>query len=159
MTAFLIVGGLGLAILLVSMVLGPIFDFLDAFEGALSGTAVGSGLTLFGASGVLVLSNGGPVWLAYVLAAVLGAAAVFGVGRMTRSLEQSSVQVAYEVVGLTGVAVTRITGAMGEVQLSHPREINKRLAFSAEIIASGATVAVTEVHGSRVKVAEVPAGI
>lgn len=159
MTAFLIVGGLGLAILLLSMVLGPIFDFLDAFEGALSGTAVGSGLTLFGASGVLVLSNDGPAWLAYVLAAVLGMAAVFGVGRMTRTLEQSSIQASYEVVGLTGVAVSRITGAMGEVQLSHPREINKRLAFSSGYIESGALVTVTEIHGSRVKVTEVPASI
>ncbi|MCC3292832.1 NfeD family protein [Arthrobacter sp. zg-Y1110] len=152
MTPFLIVGGVGLALLLLSMLLGSIFDFLHILDGALSGTAVGSGLTLFGASGVLVLSNNGPAWLAYTLAAVLGAGAVAIVGTMTRKLQAASVQVPYEVVGLTGVTVSRITGAMGEVQLSHPREINKRMAFCEEIIPSGASVTVTEVHGSRVKV-------
>lgn len=153
MIAFLIVGGIGAALLLLSMLLGPIFDFLDVLDGALSGTAVGSGLTIFGASGALVLSNDGPVWLAYTVAAVLFAAAVGVVSRMTSKLQKASVQVQHEVIGLTGVSITRITGALGEVQLNHPREINKRLAFCDGIIASGASIVVTELHGSRVKVA------
>ncbi|MCC3299469.1 hypothetical protein [Arthrobacter caoxuetaonis] len=157
MIAFLIVGGIGAALLLLSMLLGPVFDFLDVLDGALSGTAVGSGLTIFGASGALVLSNDGPVWLAYAVAAVLFAAAVGVVSRMTSKLQKASVQVPHEVIGLTGVSITRITGALGEVQLNHPREINKRLAFCDGVIGSGVSIVVTELHGSRVKVAPAPA--
>lgn len=146
-----------MAILLSSMLLGPLFDLFDVFDGALSGTAVGAGLTLFGASGVLVLGSSGPVWLAYTLAGALGAASLAAVGAMTSRLQKASVQIQHEVIGLTGVAASPITGAMGEVQLSHPREINKRMAFCEGVIAAGAPVTVVEVHGSRVKVAKTPA--
>lgn len=155
MTAFLTAGGLGLAILLLSVVLSPT---PGTFNRARSGTAAASGLTLFGASGALILINDGAEWLACVLAAALGLAAAAFAGRLNRSAEQDSVQDPYEVVGLTGVAVSRITGAMGEVRLSHPRESSERLAFTAGYIESGSAVVVTEIHGSRVKVAAAPAG-
>ena len=69
MTPFLIVGGIGLVLVLVSLLFDEIFDFLD---GALSGTAVGSALVVFGASGAIAVSNGLPEWSAYLISALVG---------------------------------------------------------------------------------------
>ena len=144
--------GLGIALILLSLVVGEILDFLNVFDGAISGTALGSGLTLFGASGVIVLSNDGRVWLAYALAGALGLVAVIATGQLTKTLVASSVQPTYEVLGLEGIAVTGINASHGEVQLSHTRELNKRLAFSDTDIPAGSQIVVAAVHGSRVKV-------
>lgn len=152
MIPFIIVGSVGLLILLISMLLGDLFDFLDIFDGALSGTAVGSGLTVFGATGLIVTENGGPIWLAYAGSTVLCLAAILVLGRVTREMQAASVQESYDVVGLSGIAVSDISPEIGEVQLQHPREINKRLAISAEEIPAGTEVTVVSMTGSRVKV-------
>lgn len=148
--------GLGIALILLSLIVGEILDFLNVFDGAISGTALGSGLTLFGASGVIVLGNDGPVWMAYALAAVLGLGAVIATGQLTKTLIASSVQQTYEVVGLNGIAASRITSDGGEVHLSHARELNKRLAFSDTEIPSGSEIVVSSIHGSRIKVSPLP---
>lgn len=156
MVVFYAALGLGLGLILISLVVGEILDFLNVFDGAISGTALGSGLTLFGAAGVIVLSNDGPAWMAYALAGVLGLGAVIATGQLTKTLVASSVQPTYEVVGLNGIATSKITADDGEVRLNHARELNKRLAFSDTEIPSGAELVVTSVHGSRVKVSPLP---
>lgn len=152
MTAFLIVGLVGVALLVASTLLGDLLGMFDIGDGLISGASLGAGLTFFGVPGYLVLSNNGPLWLAFVLAAVLAAASMLLISVVTRNLADSSQPDTYEVVGLTGITTEATTATHGEVKLSHPREINKRLAFSTETLPAGTSVIVTETHGSKVKV-------
>lgn len=152
MTAFLIVGLVGAALLIVSTLLGDLLGMFDIGDGLISGASVGAGLTFFGIPGYLVLSNNGPLWLAFVAGVVLAAAAMYMIRAVTHKLAASSQPDTYEVIGLAGVTTEPTTATHGEVKLSHPREINKRLAFSTEALPAGTSVIVTEAHGSRVKV-------
>lgn len=151
MLAFILIGSAGIALLLFSMLVGEIFDL---FDGVLSGTALGGGAALFGAAGYLVLANGGQPWLANllaVLAGLLGVLVAWWLSRKVSSLEEDG---SYELVGLTGTASTRITAVIGKVQLSHPREINQRLAVCASgtVIETGTAVIVTAALGDKVRV-------
>lgn len=152
MTAFLIVGIVGVVLLVLSTLLGDLLGMFDIGDGLISGASLGAGLTFFGIPGYLVLSNDGPLWLAFVLAAVLAVASMVAITTVTRKLSDSSQPDTYEVIGLPGMTTEKTSPFYGEVELSHPREINKRLAFSTETLPAGTSVIVTEVHGSRVKV-------
>lgn len=152
MLPFLIVGGIGLAVLLVSMLLGDIFDHFDVGDGAISGTALGVAAVVFGASGVLTsTSDLAQVW-AYVLAAVLAivayALAVFFIRRLTKSSDG----VPASAVGLTGVSRSPISPSGGEVSLDGPHEIERRLAYSDDVLPEGVRIRVIAHTGTRVKV-------
>lgn len=156
MLPFLIVGGVGLAVLLISLIVGDIFDHFEIGEGAISGTALGIAAVVFGASGVLTYTSGlDQVW-AYVLAAVLALAAyvvaVFFVKRLTRSSDGAPMS----AIGLTGVTRSPITPSGGEVSLDDPHEIERRLAYSDETIPEGVRIRVVEHSGTRVKVVVEP---
>ena len=149
---FLIVGGIGLVLLVISLVLGDIFDHLEIGDGALSGTALAVGMVVFGASGALVASMGlDTVWV-YVLSIVLAAVAYLLCVLAIRNLTRSSDGVPASAVGLSGVARSDVSTAGGEVSLDGPGELERRLAYSDEPIAEGARVRVVEHAGSRVKV-------
>jgi membrane protein implicated in regulation of membrane protease activity len=152
MLPFLIVGGVGLAVLLISLIVGDIFDHFEIGDGALSGTALGVAAVVFGASGVLTYTSGLDTVWAYVLAAVLAIVAyliaVFFVKRLTRSSDG----VPLSALGLTGVSRSDISPAGGEVSLDGPGEIERRLAYSDERIAEGVRIRVVEHSGTRVKV-------
>ncbi|WP_025155476.1 NfeD family protein [Leifsonia aquatica] len=150
MIVFLIIGGVGLALLLISMLFGELLDLLD---GALSGTGLGAGLTIFGASGLLVLANDWPVGFAYVIAAAAGLVTVVGVQLLTRRFQNSEDGAPSNPSGLTGVTRTRVSPNGGEVSLDGSHELEARLAYADEEIPAGATIRVVETHGSRVKVA------
>lgn len=147
--AFIAVGGLGLLLLLISMTLGEIFDL---FDGILSTTALGVATTLFGATGAIVSLNGGPAYLAYILAAALGVIGLVGMALVTRKMTAMTDVQPHEVIGLTGVATTAINSLIGKVQLSHPDEINQRLAFATSTIDQGTSVTVVEIVGERIRV-------
>ena len=49
---FIIIGSIGLLVLVISLVVGDVFDHFEIGEGALSGTALGIAAVVFGASGV-----------------------------------------------------------------------------------------------------------
>ncbi|GAA1834905.1 hypothetical protein [Agromyces salentinus] len=149
---FLIVGGLGLVLLVISLVLGDILDHFDIGDGAISGTALSVGLVVFGASGALITTTGLDLIWAYVLAIVLGVVAYALSALAVRNLTNSSDGVPASAVGLSGVARSRITTAGGEVSLEGPGEIERRLAYSDEPIGEGSRVTVIEHLGSRVKV-------
>ena len=149
---FLIVGGLGLVLLVVSLVLGDVLDQLELGDGLISGTALGVGLTVFGAAGALTVSAGLDLVWAYVLAAVLAVAAYLASVVFVRSLARSSDGVPSSAVGLTGVATASITPSGGEVRLDGPGELERRLAWADVPIAEGSRVTVVEHAGSRVKV-------
>jgi membrane protein implicated in regulation of membrane protease activity len=156
MTTFLIVGIIGAALLVVSTVVGDLLGSFDIGDGLISGASVGAGLTFFGIPGYLVLASGGPLWLALAAGIVLAAAAMFMIRAVTNRLAASSEPDTYELIGLVGITTEATTATYGEVKLSHPREINKRLAFSTEPLPAGVSVVVTETLGSKVKVIPTP---
>lgn len=149
MLPFLIVGGIGLLLILVSLVFDEILDFLD---GALSGTAVGSALVVFGASGAIAVANGLPEWSAYLISAVIGLLVLVGVQLLIRSLKRSEDGAPGSPVGLYGVSRSTITTTSGEVSLDGPHEIETRLAFADETIPRDTRIRVIELQGSRVRV-------
>ncbi|WP_214467728.1 NfeD family protein [Microbacterium flavescens] len=152
MLPFLIVGGVGLAVLLISLIVGDIFDHFDIGDGAISGTALGVAAVVFGASGVLTFTSGLDTVWAYVLAVVLAVlaylVAVFFIKRLTKSSDGAPLSAA----GLSGVSRSDISPAGGEVSLDGPGEFERRLAYSDEPIAEGVRVRVVEHSGTRVKV-------
>jgi membrane protein implicated in regulation of membrane protease activity len=149
---FLIVGGLGLVLLVISLVLGDILDHFDIGDGAISGTAIAVGLVVFGAAGALTVTWGIDVVWAYVLAAVLAVVAYLLSAMAVRSLTRSSDGGPASALGLTGVAKSDVSSSGGEVSLDGPGEIERRLAWSDAPIAEGARIRVIEHAGTRVKV-------
>ncbi|MCS0498457.1 NfeD family protein [Protaetiibacter mangrovi] len=149
MLPFLIVGGVGLVLLLVSLLFDDILDFLD---GALSGTAIGSALVIFGASGVIAVANGMPAWAAYLIATVIAIVAFVAVQLLIRALKRSEDGAPSSPVGLYGVSRSNITTTSGEVSLDGPNEIETRLAFADEPIPRDTRIHVIELQGARVRV-------
>lgn len=152
LTPFIIIGGIGLAVLIISLVVGDVFDHFEIGDGAISGTALGVAAVVFGAAGVLTTTSGLDLVWAYVAAAV-GAVlayllALFFVRRLTRSSDGTPVN----AVGLTGVSRSDITTSGGEVSLDGPGEIERRLAYSDSPIPEGTRIRVVEHVGTRVKV-------
>lgn len=152
LTPFLIVGGVGLAVLLISLILGDIFDHFEFGDGAISGTALGIAAVVFGASGVLTSLSGLDTIWAYVLAAVLAIAAYLLALFFVQRLTKSSDGVPQSTVGLSGVSRSPISPAGGEVSLDGPQEIERRLAYSDVAIPEGVRIRVVEHVGTRVKV-------
>lgn len=156
MLPFLIVGGIGLLLVLVSLLFDGILDFLD---GALSGTAVGAAFVVFGASGAISVSNDLPDWMAYLIAAAIGAAVFAAVQLLIRSLRRSEDGTPSSPLGLYGVTRSNVTPTSGEVSLDGPAEIETRMAFALEPIPRDTRIRVVEIQGSRVRVERAyPAG-
>jgi membrane protein implicated in regulation of membrane protease activity len=155
MTTFLIVGLIGAALLVVSTLIGDLLGAFNIGDGLISGASVGAGLTFFGIPGYLVLNSEGPLWLALAAGVILAGCSMLMIRAITRKLAESSEQESYELIGLAGITTESTTATYGEVKLSHPREINKRLAFSTETLPAGTPVIVTETLGSKVKVASI----
>ncbi|GAA5196116.1 NfeD family protein [Microbacterium jejuense] len=152
MLPFLIVGGVGLAVLLISLLIGDIFDHFDIGDGAISGTALGIAAVVFGASGVITYTSGlATVW-AYVLAAVLAVLAYLVAVLFVKRLTRSSDGAPTTALGLSGVSRSDITPSGGEVSLDGPGEVERRLAYSDAPIPEGVRIRVIEHAGTRVKV-------
>jgi membrane protein implicated in regulation of membrane protease activity len=149
MLPFLIVGGIGLVLVIFSLMFDEILDFLD---GALSGTAVGSALVVFGASGAIAVANGLPDWSAYLISAIIAVVVFVGVQLLIRSLRRSEDGTPSSPVGLYGVTRSNVTTTSGEVSLDGPHEIETRLAFADEPIPRDTRIRVIELQGSRVRV-------
>lgn len=152
MMPFLIVGGIGVALLLVSLLLGDLFDSLDVGDGLISATSLGVGAIVFGASGTLTVGAGLDLVWAYVLAIVLALVAYLLTALLVRRLKQSSDGVPATAVGLSGVTRSEITPAGGEVSLDGPHEVERRLAYALEPIPEGVRIRVVDQSGMRVKV-------
>ena len=152
MLPFLIVGGVGLAVLLISLIVGDIFDHFEIGDGAISGTALGIAAVVFGASGALTTTSGLDTVWAYVLAAVLAVLAYVIAVVFVKRLTKSSDGVPASALGLSGVTRSTVSPAGGEVSLDGPHEVERRLAYADETIAEGVRVRVVEHSGTRVKV-------
>ncbi|WP_353808269.1 hypothetical protein [Agromyces sp. SYSU T00194] len=150
---FLLVGGAGLLLLVISLLLGDLFDHLDFGDGFISATALGVGGVVFGAAGALTLSWGLDVGWAYVLAVVLALVAYVLSVLLVRRLAASSDGAPASAVGLAGYTTAPVGLTGGEVSLDGPGEIERRLAFADEDIAAGVRIRVVDHVGARVKVA------
>ncbi|GHH71345.1 NfeD family protein [Promicromonospora soli] len=149
MLVFIIIGLLGLALALASLVLG---DFIDLADGALSGTTLGAGGLLFGATGMVVLSSGLPLWVAYPAGLAVAVLVIIMVNVLIRRLNAGNDGAHVSLVGVQGTVTSDVDRGHGEVSLDAATELETRLAFSDEPIEQGTRIAVVEQHGARVKV-------
>ena len=156
MTGFLIIGGIGLVVLVASLVFGELFDLPDIGDVGISSTALAAALTTLGTVGVLATSLGASTGVAIGAAAVAGAAAAFAAQKAINALVRSSDgDTSHELVGLEGSLTATTTPASGQVRLDDPREVESRLAWSDTELPPGTRVRVVASAGSRVKVAAV----
>ena len=155
MVTFFVVSGVGLLILLVSLVVDDLFDLGD---GPVSGTSLGAGLVAFGALGSIVKVNGLATGWAYAAAAVFGVLVILGVQVVVTRLRASEDGQPRVLVGVHGTVMSTIGTTGGEVSLDDPRELERRLAWADAPIEVGTRVVVLEQSGSRVKVAPADAG-
>lgn len=159
MTGFIVIGVVGLAIVLASLLLGDILEGLfDAFDadfghGVFSAPVIGSFLAAFGFGAALVMTATGIGAAGGALAGlasggVIGALALL----MTRSLMHMPTDPTMrsaDLVGSTGVVITPIPAeGLGEVSLTYAGQITKLSARASAPISSGTTVVVTQVASS-----------
>lgn len=149
MITFIVVGIVGLSLLALSTLFGEILDLAD---GAVSGTGIGSGLTVFGAVGLLTYNGDGSLLWPVVWSAVAGLAMMaivqFSITRL-RKLDDGGPK---SIIGVQGIATTDISPSRGEVSLDDPSELERRMAWANSPIAEGTRVVVREQVGSRVRV-------
>jgi membrane protein implicated in regulation of membrane protease activity len=149
MLVFIIIGLLGLALAVASLLLG---DFIDLADGALSGTSLGAGGMLFGATGMVVLSSGLEPWVAYPAGLVVGILVIVLVNVLLKRLKAGDDGTPVSLVGTQGSVTSDVDRGHGEVSLDAATELETRLAFSDEPIEQGTRIVVVEQHGARVKV-------
>ena len=149
MIVFLVLGGVGLFVVLLSMLFGELLDLLD---GAISGASLGASLTIFGATGSIVTANGLPVWVAYTGSASIAVLGYLVILRLIARFRDSDDGEPEDPTGMLGSARTPITSRGGDVALDGPRELETRVAFSNVDIPTGARLQVVSVQGATVQV-------
>lgn len=152
MTVFLVIGAVGLVVLLASLFFGDVLESFDIGQGGVSGIGVGAGAVVFGASGVLVLSQDLPLVWAYVIAVALAALAVVVAQLVIRNLAATEDAPPPPLEGAFGVTTATTGPGGGEVRLEGVRDLESRLAWADEEIGAGTRVVVVAVSGSRVRV-------
>ena len=150
-TTFLIIGGIGVAVLALSVVMGDLFHFghPDA-AGPFSVPAVAGFIGAFGFAGAAVGAVTGsdgmlvPV-AAGVVAAVPTAWVATRLARMAMNMRTDATPTQRDMIGTTGVIVTPITGnGFGEVRISLGGQPVKLSARADGPIPLGARVLVVE---------------
>lgn len=152
MTVFLVIGGIGLVVLLASLVFGDIFESFDIGEGGFSGIAAGVGAVVFGASGVIALSADLAIVWAYVIGAAFAALAAFVSQRVILRLSDTEDAPPPPLEGAFGMTTATTGPGGGEVRLEGVRDLESRLAWSHDDIPAGTRIVVVAVSGSRVQV-------
>ena len=149
MTIFLVIGGLGIALLVLSLVLGDIFGDLDMdvplLDSDLFSTASIAGfLGALGFSGAATLHLSGIVVLAVAVGVVVGLGFGWAAIKLSRFLKRGELSDAYTTGSLIGADAFVITdipaGGFGEIRLSVRGHITKLNARAAEAIPVGTAV-------------------
>jgi membrane protein implicated in regulation of membrane protease activity len=155
-TGFIVIGSVGLAVVLLSLLLGDIFDSLfDAFDlefggGIFSAPVLGSFLASFGFGAALIMFSTGVGAIGGALGG-LGAGMVVGglalvMMRNLMNMPTDASMDTNDLVGLTGTVVTPIpTAGLGEVTIRHLGQLQKLSARATEPIEAGTPVRVTSV--------------
>jgi hypothetical protein len=151
MLVFLIIGGVGIALLVVSLLLGEVLDGL--FEGIggdlFSGAALAGFLGVFGFAGALTLSLTDSVGLSILFGLLAGGVVGSLTGWATLKLreggDEANVRTG-DLVGSTASVVTAIPeGGYGEVTLVVAGHITRLNARAPGPVPSGAAVTITAV--------------
>ena len=131
----LIIGGVGILLLIISLVVGDLFDSILERVGpdAFSGLAVAGFLAAFGFVGALTMNAGASSGVAILAGLVAGVAVGTGVGWASTSLmrggDESNVRTA-TMVGLTGAVVEAVPAeGYGVVSLVAAGHITRRRAY------------------------------
>jgi membrane protein implicated in regulation of membrane protease activity len=162
--AYWIALGAGVVFLLLSLVLGDVFDFLDFLDFDLPGTDFAAtpvfltATAAFGAGGLLGLNafhlgTGGSVLAGLGTSVVLGglAAVLFAALRRQEAGEGFTTS---QLVGATGRCTLAIkAGGTGRVTIQHRGMTRTHAATSTEDISAGDEVLVVDVVGNLLKVA------
>jgi hypothetical protein len=155
-TGFIVIGAVGLALVVVSLVLGDIFDGLfDSFDielggGIFSTPVLGSFLAAFGFGAALIMFStgvGATVGALGGLASglLVGGLSLFMMRQLINMPTDASMDTA-NLVGLTGTVVTPIpAGGLGEITVRHLGSLQKLSARAREPIEIGRPVRITAV--------------
>lgn len=151
MTAFLVIGALGVVLLVVALVLGDVLD--GAFEGLSAGffstEALAGFLGALGFGGAIALSTTGSTTLAVLIGLVLGVLLGALAARASRFLhgdgESDTVRTS-DLLERMGSVVSAIPeDGFGVVQLSVGGHLTRLNARSSVAVPAGTRVSVTEV--------------
>lgn len=156
MAGFIVIGAVGLAIVLGSLILGDILDgIFSAFDldfggGILSGPVVGSFLASFGFGAALIMTATGVGATAGALGGLGSGIVVGGIAlvmmRQLMNMPTDSSMDAADLVGATGNVITKIPAqGFGEVTIRHLGQPQKLNARAAEPIEAGASIRVISV--------------
>lgn len=151
-TVFLVLGGIGLAVVLFSLLVGDVLegvfevDFLDndLFSAASLGAFVGA----LGFGGAITLSLVDVTWVAIVAGVMFGCLAAWGAASLTRWLKGREVAAhsTSSLVGVAGRVITPIAhGSYGEVRLTSGGYHHKVAARAELDIPAGTEVWVSQV--------------
>lgn len=155
MTVFLVIGGAGIALLVLALVIGDVLDgMFDSVEGLLDSdifsTAGLAGLFGgFGFGGAIGLGVTGVMLVAIITGLLLGAGLAFGatwLTRMLRNQSNSHTVSTNSIVGSSAQVITAIPdGGYGQIRLSHNGHLLTFSARSAVPLPPGTRVWVSEV--------------
>jgi membrane protein implicated in regulation of membrane protease activity len=151
MLAFLIIGGVGIVLMLVSLVAGEIFDGLLEGVGGdlLSGAAIAGFLAAFGFVGALTLNGTGSGGLAIgaglVAGVAIGGLAGWGTSLLSKGGDEANVR-SSALTGRSGTVISAIpVDGYGQVSIVVAGHITQLNARSGEPMPSGTSVTVTAV--------------
>lgn len=155
-TAFTAIGGVGLLIVLATLVLGELFDGLfgaldvDAGGGVFSAPVIGSFLAAFGFGAALIVTSTGASATVGALGGLVSGLVVGGLALLlTRSLINMPTDETVTTRGLEGtpgIVITPIPAeGYGEVTIRHHGEQRKYNAMASEDLPVGTPVEVTGV--------------
>lgn len=150
MTLFLVIGGIGILLLLITLMLGDVLDGVLDFGGDLiSGPAVAAFLGAFGFGGALALNAGASTGLAVAIGlavgALIGAGAGFASAQLNKGGDESNVRTS-GLVGRHATVVTAIPdGGFGTVSIVASGHITSLNARAPQAIPAGTPVTITGV--------------
>ncbi len=153
MITFYVIGGIGIAILVLSIVLGDLFDgalsFLDVGSDFFSSAALGGFLGAFGFAGAIGLDATDNVTAGVGIGFAAGLAVGAGAGLVSSQLQRGGDESNVRTSTLTGRTATVLNaipeGGYGEVTIGVSGHITKLNARSAAPVAAGTPVTITAV--------------
>ncbi|MFS3129674.1 hypothetical protein ACLM5J_14840 [Nocardioides sp. Bht2] len=150
MTAFLIIGAAGIALLLLSLIIGDLFDGLFDFGGDLfSGAALAGFLGAFGFGGALVYdlsdSLGWAIGLGLIAGLVVGAGVGWASLKLKQGGDEANVRTG-DLAGFEGTVISAIPAdGFGEVSVVASGHITKLNARASEPLSAGTPIRITAV--------------
>lgn len=150
MIAFLLIGAVGIALLLFSLIVGDLLDGLLDFGGDLfSGAALAGFLGAFGFAGALVFDQsdnmGLSIGIGIVAGLIVGAGAGWASYQLKQGGDEANVRTG-DLTGSTGTVISAIPAdGYGEVSIVASGHITKLNARSPEPLAAGTPITITAV--------------